>query len=103
MGESLGIFVTTDKHLDHIVGLTKAARDAGKEVKVFFTAGAVKLCPEDKAQELVKAGAEVSLCELTYTKFGVDKEHGKEINGMLFGSQDDNAANIGIVDKYVVF
>lgn len=103
MAESLGIIVTTDKHLDHIVGLTRAARDAGKEVRVFFTASAVKLCPDEKAQEIVKAGADVSLCEKTYTLFEQDKKHGKEINGMKFGSQDDNAENIGIVDKYVVF
>jgi len=99
----LGIFVTTDKHLDHVVGLTKAAREAGKEVRVFFTSVGVKLCPDEKAQEIVNAGATVALCDLTYTQLGVAKEHGKDLNGMTFGTQDNNAENIGQVDRYVVF
>ncbi len=103
MAESLGIVVTTEKHLDHIVGLTKAAKDAGKEVRVFFTAGAVKLCPTEEAQELVKAGADVALCRVTYELLELDKQHGTEINGMTFGSQDDNAEIIAAVDRYVVF
>ena len=103
MAESLGIVVTTEKHLDHIVGLTKAARDGGKDVRIFFTAGAVKLCPTEEAQELVKAGADVSLCRVTYELLELDKQHGTEINGMTFGSQDDNAEIIAAVDRYVVF
>jgi predicted peroxiredoxin len=103
MADSLGIIVATDKYLDHLVGLTKAARDAGKEVRIFFTAVGVRLAPTAEAQELVNAGAEVTLCEKTYTELGVDKEHGMEINGMSFGSQDDNAENLSLVDRCVVF
>jgi peroxiredoxin family protein len=103
MAESLGIIVATDKYLDHIVGLTKAARDAGKEVRVFFTAAGVKLVPDEKAQELVKAGANVTICDKTYTLFELDKAHGKDFEGMTFGSQDDNAENIDLVDRLVVF
>ena len=103
MADSLGIIVATEKYLDHIVGLTKAARDAGKEVRVFFTAAGVKLAPDEKAQELVKAGANVTICDKTYLHFELDKAHGKDINGMLLGSQDDNAENLDMVDRVVVF
>jgi len=104
MAESLGIVVTTEKHLDHIVGLTKAAKDAGKEVRVFFTSSAVKLCLTEEAQELVKAGADdVALCRVTYEFLELDKQYGTEINGMTLGSQDENAENVDIVDRYVVF
>lgn len=103
MADSLGIIVATDKYLDHIVGLTKAARDAGKEVRVFFTAAGVKLVPDEKAQELVSAGANVTVCDKTYTLFELDKTAGKDFEGMLFGSQDDNAENLDLVDRCVVF
>ncbi len=103
MADSLGIIVATPKYIDHIVGLTKAARDAGKEVRVFFTAAAVKLVPDEKAQELVKAGANVTICEKTYDIFELGNQHGKDFEGMTFGSQDDNAENIDIVDRLVVF
>ncbi len=103
MADSLGILVATDKYLDHIVGLTKAARDAGKEVRVFFTAAGVKLVPDAKAAELVSAGANVVVCDKTYIHFELDKTAGKDFEGMSFGSQDDNAENIEIADRLVVF
>jgi predicted peroxiredoxin len=103
MADKLGILVSSDKHLDHIVGLTKAAIDKGKEVHVFFTGEGVKLCPDPKAQELVKAGAKVSLCDKTYQGLGLNKEHGDQIEGMEHGSQDNNADIIEEVDRYVVF
>ncbi len=103
MADSLVIIVATDKYLDHIVGLTKAARDAGREVRVFFTAAGVKLVPDEKTAELVKAGADVSICEKTYNLFELDKAHGSEFEGMKFGNQDDNAENIDLADRLVVF
>ena len=39
----LGIFVTSPQHMQHILGLTKAAVRAGKKVKIFFTFKAIHL------------------------------------------------------------
>ncbi len=36
MGDSLGILVSSDKHLSHVVHLTTAAHDKGKAVNIFF-------------------------------------------------------------------
>lgn len=96
----LGIFVCSDKNQDHIVGLAKAAIAKGNEVQVFYTGPGTVLAPQSK--ELVDAGAKVVLCEKTYTGLGINKEHGEKLEGVEHGSQDDNAAIIEEVDKYVV-
>ncbi len=99
MAEKLGILVSSAKHLDHVIGLTKAAIAKGKEVEVFFTGPGAKLCPNPNAQELVSAGAKVMLCDKTFQHF----ELGDNIEGMEHGSQDENADMIEESDRYVVF
>ena len=37
MAKSLGIFVTNPDNLHHVIGVTKAAKAKGSQVKVFFT------------------------------------------------------------------
>jgi hypothetical protein len=46
MADTLGILVTTDKHLDSVVELVNAAHAKGKEVQAFFTGAAVHLTLE---------------------------------------------------------
>ena len=43
MAAKLGIFVTSDRHLHHIVGLAGASHRAQKEVIIFFTHKGVAL------------------------------------------------------------
>jgi len=43
MAKSLGIFVTTTECLSHVIGITKAAKAKGSNVKVFFTWKATNL------------------------------------------------------------
>ena len=50
MTESLGILVSTDKHLDHVVNLAKAAHEKGKLVNVFFTGNGVRLTMQPAIQ-----------------------------------------------------
>lgn len=99
----LGIFVCSDRHLDHMVGIAKAAIGKGNEVQIFFTGPGVKLSPDPEVQGLVEAGAKVKLCDLTYKKFELDKQYGEELAGIKHGGQHDNAEMIGEVDRYVVF
>jgi hypothetical protein len=37
MAESLGILVSSDKHLDYVAKFTSAAHKKGKAVRIFFT------------------------------------------------------------------
>ena len=36
MAEKLGIFVSSNRNLRHVIEITKAAKRAGKEVIIFF-------------------------------------------------------------------
>lgn len=71
MSEALGIFVSTDRHLDHIIGLAKAAHNRGKQVIIFFTHRGVLLTQDPKFGQLA-AVAEMSLCRKSFEAFGLD-------------------------------
>jgi peroxiredoxin family protein len=103
IAEKLGILVCTDKYLDHVVGLTKAARAKGKEVQIFFTANAVFLTQDPEFSELLEAGAKVSLCDKTYKGFDLHETYKEKIEGVEHTNQEANAAMAEEVDKYVVF
>ncbi|NOZ77499.1 MAG: hypothetical protein GXO65_07600 [Euryarchaeota archaeon] len=99
----LGILVSTDRHLNHVVGLTKAARDKGIGVRIFFTADSVFLTQDPEFQELLDAGAEVAMCDKTYKGFDLDKTFKPELEGVKHSNQDWNARMASQVDRYVVF
>ena len=96
----LGILVSSDKNQEHIVGLTKAAIAKGHKVQLFYTGPGTKLAPDSK--ELIDSGAELTMCEKTYTGLDINKEHGEKLEGVEHGSQDNNAEMIETSDKYVV-
>ena len=111
MSETLGICVTTRKSLPHVLGLAKAARAAGKEVRVFFTGEGV-LCTQDPSfatlLEVAKAGSakqhgQVGVCEVSYMANGLQ---GKPVAGLRdkdFVTQGRNAEMAEECERYVVF
>jgi len=98
----LGIFVCTDKYMEDVLGLVKAAAEKGHEVKVFFTGPGVKLVPTDEAKELVKAGADVAMCHHSFEVLELDQEH-EVPEGIEKSSQDYNAQMLNWAERYVVF
>ena len=56
MSDTLGICVATRNSMQHVVGLAKAARAAGKEVKVFFTGAGVHATQDPRFAELLELG-----------------------------------------------
>ena len=72
MAEKLGIFVSSDKHLDHLIGISRAAKEAGKEVIVFLTNRGVLLTQDPRFAEM-EGLAEVSLCNVNFEAFGLKK------------------------------
>ena len=56
MAEKLGIFVSSDKNLRHVIEITKAAEAAGKEVILFFTHKGVFLTQDPEFKELMGLG-----------------------------------------------
>ena len=74
MAKSLGIFVTSDAHMDHIMGVTKAAKAKGSEVKVFFTWIGTKLAKHADFPALCEMADHVSICADSYSKQGYSVE-----------------------------
>lgn len=104
MADILGILVSSNKHLDHVVELVKAAHAKGKETQVFFTGSAVHLTLEPAFAEL-EGKAKLWVCDVSFRSNGL---HGREddvpgVDYKSFATQGRNAEMLAEVDRYVVF
>jgi peroxiredoxin family protein len=72
MAKSLGIFVTNPDNMRHIMGVTRAAKARGSQVKLFFTWTGTKLTKDPQFAELCKIADDVSICLDSYRKMGYD-------------------------------
>jgi predicted peroxiredoxin len=110
MKPDLGICVATKSRMEHLLGLTRAARAAGKEVKIFFTGEGVLLTQDARFSELLdvaKSGSkfphgQVIVCEVSYMANGLQ---GKPVPGLRdkdFLTQAVNAEMVEECQRYVV-
>lgn len=102
MAQSLGICVATRNQWNHVVGLARAARAAGKTVEVFFTGEGVFLTQEPRFAELVDSANKVTVCEVSFIANGLK---GKEVPGLKykdFVTQARNAEMVEHCERYVV-
>lgn len=97
----LGIFVNTDRHLAHVVGLTKAALSKGHEVVLFNMDDGTKLLGTKEFAELCKTkGVSMSFCDHSAKGMNIATEGlSKEI---VCGSQYNNAVMNHDADKVIV-
>ncbi|MDH3328999.1 MAG: peroxiredoxin [Desulfobulbaceae bacterium] len=72
MAKSLGIFVTNPDNMKHVMGIAKAAKAKGSDIKVFFTWYGTKLTKDPQFPELCQI-ANVSICLDSYRKMGFDQ------------------------------
>lgn len=73
MAKSLGIFVTTDDKMDHVMGIVKAAKAKGSKVKVFFSWRGTHLAKQSPDfPELCRIADDVSICADSYKNMGYD-------------------------------
>jgi len=99
-GEMLGIMVTKYENLEHIDGVAKAARAAGKTVTIFMTDEGVRFIRDPKFLELLKAdGIELLCCEHSCELFGIHEK----TEGISYGSQYNNAGMLHDSARVVVF
>lgn len=101
MNKTLGILVSTDKHLSHIINLTAAAHEKGKDVTIFFTGNGVRLTQSPDFAKLI-GKARLSLCDVSFRALGLKGE----VPGLGFkdfATQAKNAEMIEKCDRYVVF
>jgi hypothetical protein len=104
MAETLGVLVTTDKHLDSVIELINAAHENGKQVQVFFTGAAVHLTVQPDFAKLA-GKAKIWICDVSFRANGL---HGREedvpgVDFKSFATQGRNAEMLAESDRYVVF
>ena len=100
---TLGILVSSDKHMDQVINLTQAAYDRGKQVHIFFTGAAVMLTLLPEFKDLVGRAA-LSICDVSFRAFGL---HGREdevpgVGFKDFATQARNAEMAAECNRYVV-
>jgi predicted peroxiredoxin len=101
MPEKLGICVAGEDHLRHVLGLTRAARAAGRSVEIFFTGEGVQLTQDPRFSQLIGA-ARVSVCEVSYIGNGFQ---GQPVEGLVdkdFVTQGRNAEMVDECDRYLI-
>jgi len=97
----LGIFVNTDKNLDAVMGITKAALKKGHTVTLFNMDDGTKVVGTPTFAELCKMqGVTIGFCDHSAKHMGVSGEGlPKEI---VCGSQYNNAVMLNEVDRMIV-
>lgn len=101
MAESIGICVSTQDNLHHVIGLAAAAKKAGKRVEIFFTGDGVELTQDPRFSDLLDV-AQVAVCEVSYIDRGYK---GKKLPGLVdkdFATQARNAEMVEECDRYVM-
>jgi len=97
----LGILVNTDRHLAHVIGLTKAAVSKGHEVIIFNMDEGTKLLKDPHFCALRKLhGVQMSFCRHSSKQLGVVAEGLAE--EIIEGSQYNNAVMNHDADKVIV-
>jgi hypothetical protein len=98
--EILGIMVTKYENFDHIAGVVKAARAAGKSVTIFMTDEGVRFTKDPKFLDLLKVdGVEIACCDHSCERLSI---HDKT-QGISYGSQYNNAGMLHDSTRVLVF
>ncbi len=100
MKQKLGILVTSDRHLDHLIGVCRAAAAAGKEVSVFLTNRGVLMTQAPAFKEL-DGQAHISLCNVNFEYFKLTKPV-PLVADKDFATQMRHAEMIEDCDRYLV-
>jgi len=97
----LGIIVTTDKHLDHILGIARSALSKGHEVLIFNMDEGVKLLDNPSFTALCNEnGLTMSFCD--YSTKTVEMSTEGIPGEIACGSQFDNANINHDSDKVII-
>ena len=98
---NLAIFVNTDRHLDHVAGIARAARSKGHEVTIFTMDEGTKLLVNPGFSSLCKEpGVSMSFCDHAAKHMNVKTEGLPQ--EIVCGSQYNNAVMIHNADRVIV-
>lgn len=102
MARKLGVFVSSDKHLDKLIKLCRAAKAKGDvEVTIFFSHLGTLLTQDDRFGEL-EGLAKMSLCNVGFEGHGL-KPPVVGIGEKDYGTQARNGEMVEDCDRYVAF
>lgn len=97
----LGILVNSDRHLNHLLGISRAALAKGHEVLVFVMDEGTRLLPDGHLQQLAECpGLTMSLCDHSAQRHGIDT--GALPAHVVRGSQLNNAMLNHQADRVIV-
>jgi len=97
----LGILINTDRHLEDILGITKAAITCNHETNIFIMDEGTRLLENELFTALAKLPAvSITLCEHSAKSYGIDTDNfSKDIN---CASQFNNAMMNHNADKVII-
>ena len=101
MARSLGMFVTSNRHLDKIIELCKVAQKNQVEVTIFFSHLGTLLTRDPRFGEL-EGLAKMSLCNVAFESHGL-KPPVPGITEKAYATQVRHAEMIEECDRYLVF
>lgn len=101
MARSLGVFVSSNQHLDKIIKLCEAAKKKDVEVTLFFTHLGTLLTQDPRFGEL-EGLAKMSLCNVGFESHGL-KPPVPGIGEKDYATQARHGEMIEECDRYVVF
>ena len=97
----LGVLITTDRHLSHVVGLVSAAVQKGHEPTLFCMDRGTRLLIQNDFLGLCKqAGVTISICQHSADELAVDTS--VITRDIVCGSQFNNAMMCHEADKVIV-
>ncbi len=106
--EILGILVPTNKHIDHLIGIARAAKKAGKALCIFLTHEGVWISQNPRYQELAEIVSsdendEISLCNVSWEGIGLkDQPIPSGMDPKDLASQSRHCELIEKCDRYMV-
>lgn len=101
MAKLLGVFVSSDKHLDKIIELCKAAKKKDVDVTIFFSHVGTLLTQAPRFGKL-EGLANMAICNVGFESHGL-KPPVVGIGEKEYATQARHGALIEECDRYVVF
>jgi hypothetical protein len=104
MADHLGILVSSDRHLDYVVHMTRAAHAKGKQISLFFTGRGVLLSLAPQFSELV-GKARLAVCDISFREYSLPARMAEipGLEGVEFTTQAKHAEILSESDRYLVF
>ncbi len=96
----LGIMVSTDKYLDHVISLAKAGKAKGHQVRVFLTNKGVLLTQQPRFVEL-EGMDDLALCNVGYEAAGLKRVKAPLIGEKGYATQSRHGEMIEECDAYI--